>query len=264
MVPIKTTLSNPKNYGSRRSVANIKWIVIHYTANDGDKDENNGLYFQRNVVGASAHYFVDDDSITQSVPDYCVAYAVGGKKLNAAGKYHGKCTNMNSISIELCDTVKNGVIYPTDATITNALELTRMLMNKYNIDISHVIRHKDVTGKACPAYWGDDKKFQTEFLSKLIFDYKNYNGLNYSFVFNPMYYANTYSDLKAAFGYDEGRLFEHFINYGMKERRRGSATFDVKVYMNKYEDLRKAFGDNYPKYYLHYLTFGISEGRMAV
>ena len=32
----KTLFANPKNYGGKRSLSSIKYIVIHYTANDGD------------------------------------------------------------------------------------------------------------------------------------------------------------------------------------------------------------------------------------
>ena len=113
---------------------------------------------------ASAHYFVDSDSITQSVPDNYVAWSVGGAKYKGAGgRLHNKCTNNNSISIELCDDVKNGVVYPSAKTIQNALELTALLMKKYNIPKENVIRHYDVTGKHCPAYWVDDKKWKSEF-----------------------------------------------------------------------------------------------------
>lgn len=173
---LKTNLANKSNYGSSRSTSKIKYIVIHYTANDGDTDENNGKYFKNNVVKASAHYFVDSDSITQSVPDNYVAYSVGGNKYSncsttGGGKYYGKCTNSNSISIELCDDVKNGVIYPSVKTIANALELTEYLMNKYSIPKTNVIRHFDVTGKLCPAYWSgtSDKnnKWKTEFFDKI-------------------------------------------------------------------------------------------------
>lgn len=173
---IKTNLANRNNYGAARDLSKIKYIVIHYTGNDGDTDESNARYFKNNVVQSSANYFVDDDSITQSVPDNYVAWAVGGKKYASASqtggaKYYGICTNTNSISIELCDDVRNGVIYPSAKTIQNALELTKTLMKKYNVPASNVIRHFDVTGKICPGYWAGtsekDAKWKTEFWNKL-------------------------------------------------------------------------------------------------
>ena len=168
MVPIKTNIANKGNYGGSRSLSAIKYIVIHYTANDGDTDEANGNYFKNNIVQASAHYFVDDDSITQSVPDNYIAWHCGGGSQGNGGKTHlGKCFNSNSIGIEICDDVKNGVVYPSAKTIQNALELTEFLMKKYGIKKEHIIRHYDVTGKLCPAYWVDNAKWKKEFWNKI-------------------------------------------------------------------------------------------------
>ncbi len=173
---LRKNLANKKNYGGSRKTSAIKYIVIHYTANDGDTDEGNGNYFHNNVVKASAHYFVDSDSVTQSVPDDHVAWSVGGSKYSnckatGGGKYYGKCTNSNSISIELCDDKKDKKIYPSAATIKNALELARGLMKKYGIPDRNVIRHFDVNGKSCPAYWcgtdAKDRKWKAEFLDRL-------------------------------------------------------------------------------------------------
>ena len=158
---IKQKRANKKNYGGTRTQA-IRYIVIHYTGNDGDTDENNGKCFANNVTGTSAHYFADDDSITQTVPDNHVAWHCGGKSYK-----HKSCRNANSIGIEICDDVKNGKIYPSDQTIQNVLDLTEMLMKKYNIPKENVIRHYDVTGKLCPAYWVDDQKWKNAFWNKL-------------------------------------------------------------------------------------------------
>lgn len=176
MVEIKTNLANMANYGSVRSFATIEYIVIHYTGVDGDSDESETKYFANNVVKTSAHYFVDEDSITQSVPDNYIAWSVGGKKYascttTGGGKFYQKCNNTKSISIELCDDAKNGKLQPSAKTIENAVELTKMLMKKYGIAPDHVIRHFDVTGKLCPAYWcgtpAKDKLWQTEFWNKI-------------------------------------------------------------------------------------------------
>lgn len=167
-VPLKTNLANKSNYGGTRSTSNIKYIVIHYTANDGDTDESNAKYFKNRVVKSSAHYFVDDDSITQSVPDNYVAWHCGGKKMNTnGGTYYKKCTNNNSIGIEICDDVKNGTIYPSAKTIQNVLDLVEYLMYKYSIPKENVIRHYDVTGKNCPAYWVNNTKWKSEFWNKI-------------------------------------------------------------------------------------------------
>ena len=42
-----------------------------------------------------------------------------------------------------------------------------MLMKKYNVSADRVIRHFDVNGKPCPAYWVDSAKWEAEFWGKL-------------------------------------------------------------------------------------------------
>ena len=154
----KTNLAHRSNYGNKRSTSSIKYIVLHYTANDGDSDENNGKYFKGANRHASAHIFVDDDSCTQSVPDGYVAWSVGGKKYsNTNGaKFYGKATNSNTLNIEMCDTDRNGRYEATAKTQENTIEIVREKMAKYNIPIERVIRHYDVTGKLCPAYFVDE------------------------------------------------------------------------------------------------------------
>lgn len=144
MVPIKTQLAHRSNYGGKRT-AKVEWIVMHYTANDGDSDESNARYFQQalNPV-ASAHYFVDDDSITRSVPDDYVAYHCG-----AVTYKHPTCRNANSIGVEMCDAKRDGKVMATEKTIANAAELVYSLCKQYKIPYDHIIRHYDVTGKQC-------------------------------------------------------------------------------------------------------------------
>ena len=157
-------LANRINYGSKRNTKNIKWLPIHYTANDGDSAKGNGNYFKNNKPKASAHYFVDDDVIVNSVPDDYIAYAVGGKKYNNnGGKYYGVCTNTNSLSIELCDTKRNGKSDLSSETRKNAIELARHLCKKYKIDKNHIIMHYQVNGKLCPKYFVEDTKAWKKF-----------------------------------------------------------------------------------------------------
>ena len=172
MLKISIATAAKGNFGNMRSASVIKYIVIHYTANDGDTAAANANYFKNKIVEASAHYFVDDKSIFQSVPDNFVAWSVGGKKYSSCattggGKWHGKCTNNNSISVELCDTVKNGKNDFTEATMTNAAELVRSLMKKYNVTIENVIRHFDVVGKICPKPFVEDEKAWVNFKGRL-------------------------------------------------------------------------------------------------
>lgn len=171
---INRRIANKKNYGGKRGTSDIKYLVYHYTGNDGDSDENNAKYFENNIVQASAHYFVDDDSVTQSVLDDYVAWSVGGKKYpnTKGGTLYGKCTNKNSLSIELCDSVRNGKYDFTENTLKLAAELGREKMRQYNIPIDRVIRHYDVVGKICPKPFVDDEKAWQEFKKRLDSNYK--------------------------------------------------------------------------------------------
>ena len=132
-VNIRKYPANSGNVGGKRTASGIRYIVIHYTGNDGDQAANNAAYFQNNIVQASAHYFVDDTTVWRSVPDLKVAWAVGGKKYANAdktggGTMYGMITNTNSISIEMCDTIRNGTCQAGEATLANAAALGRELM----------------------------------------------------------------------------------------------------------------------------------------
>ena len=161
---------NSENYKKGRT-SQIKYIVIHYTANNGDTAKNNVDYYSSAVVKASAHYFVDEyDTVYQSVLDADTAWAVG------ASKYvHPYCRNANSISIEMCSRNRNGSgrsatdngWYFKDETVNNAIALTKELMAKYNIPIENVIRHYDVTGKICPAPYANDVSKWNDFKRRL-------------------------------------------------------------------------------------------------
>jgi N-acetylmuramoyl-L-alanine amidase CwlA len=160
---MKTVLANKSNYGNPRNSSDIKFIVIHYTGNDCDTDSANVKYFQSPNRGASAHYFVDDDSITQSVPDNYIAWHCG----TSGTYYHKICRNANSIGVEMCDTIKDGTHNLSKKTRANVIELIRTLMDKYNIPIQNVVRHYDVTHKLCPAYFVNDSDAWTAFKNEI-------------------------------------------------------------------------------------------------
>lgn len=175
----KTLIAKRRNYGSKRSTSIIKYLVYHYTGNDGDTDEANAKYFHNKVVKASAHRFVDDDSVTISVPDNYTAYHCGGGLQGKNGhKFFKICTNTNSMGIEMCDTIRNGKYEVSAKTRANAIALGKELVKKYGIKKENVIRHYDVTGKNCPAYFVKDeeawKKFRDEIFEEEKKEFKKY------------------------------------------------------------------------------------------
>ena len=119
--------------------------------------------------------------------------------------------------------------------------------------------------------------------------------------FDAKQYLANYGDLQKAFGDDEAKARQHFIDYGIKEgrvdtagggtlktenrdrraknfkaktkalaakRREGflrgeeGATFDAKQYLANYADLQKAFGSDEEKARQHYRQYGAKEGRV--
>ncbi|WP_347563380.1 N-acetylmuramoyl-L-alanine amidase [Lactonifactor sp. BIOML-A4] len=156
----------------------IKYIVIHYVGAVGGAKAN-CQYFAGGDRGASAHYFIDyNGDIWQSVEDANIAWHCGTK----SGYKHPECRNANSIGIELCvrnkgsqtDTSKDW--YFEDATVWAAAELTKHLMQKYNVPADHVLRHYDVTGKICPNpyVYNTTKHTWTEFKSLISSAGRNY------------------------------------------------------------------------------------------
>ena len=89
------------------------------------------------------------------------------------------------------------------------------------------------------------------------------DGVDYSAVYDYDYYVTRYPDIAAVYKGDETRTLWHFVNFGMKEARRGNETFDINSYRNQYQDLRVAYGTNYQRYYMHYVNFGSKENRVA-
>ena len=143
---------DPSNYRAGRTQP-VRYIVMHYTANNGDTARNNCDYYHRvGGLQASAHYFVDEHGAMQSVLECDTAWHCG-----ARAYWHPECRNGNSIGIEMCSRKRaDGSYYILPETVANAAALAREIMQRYGIDTDHVLRHYDVTGKRCPMPWVDD------------------------------------------------------------------------------------------------------------
>ena len=95
-------------------------------------------------------------------------------------------------------------------------------------------------------------------------------GVDYSAVFDPEYYLENNDDVRSAYTettyggvtmLDDSAVLRHFLNFGMREGRRGNEAFDVYGYKTRYLDLRQAYRNDLKAYYNHYLRYGIKEGR---
>lgn len=149
---MKFIACNSDNYRSGRTQP-VRYIVMHYTAGNGDTAKNNCDYYHRvGGLQASAHYFCDEHGVMQSVHEDDTAWHCG-----ARAYWHPECRNANSIGIEMCSRKRaDGSYYIKPETVANAAALAREIMQRYGIDTDHVLRHYDVTGKRCPMPWVDD------------------------------------------------------------------------------------------------------------
>ena len=156
---------SPSNYTKGRTQP-IKYLVIHYVGATGGA-EGNCLYYGRESVGASAHYFVGHAprcEVWQSVEERDTAWHCGITK----GYKHPECRNANSIGIEICcHQDKVGKWYFDPETVDATVELARDIMARYGINTDHVVRHYDVTGKICPAPYVNDLAAWEAFQARL-------------------------------------------------------------------------------------------------
>ena len=88
-----------------------------------------------------------------------------------------------------------------------------------------------------------------EDVADLIFDYK--------------FYADSYPDIKAVYGYNETALKNHWLTTGISEGRQGSAVFSPKYYVYNNKDIMNAFGLDYKAAYNHFITTGYAELRAS-
>ena len=149
---IKTPKAKSISYGSKRDKRSIKYIVIHYTGGTKDTAKNEAVFFAyNNKRSAGAHFFVDrNGNIQKSIDMNRTAWSVGGHfpPIAGGGKYYKKCTNSNSVSIELCAIADK---LPSDKQIAATKWLIHSYIQKYCPNAKTIIRHFDVNNKECPA-----------------------------------------------------------------------------------------------------------------
>lgn len=255
MLPIQRKIS-PYNHSG---VNNIQYIVIHYTGNRGDTAKNNADYFYGGDRQASAHYFVDDNSIWQVVEESRGAWHVG----DGGGKYG--ITNHNSIGIEQC-CMANGEI--SETTENNCIELVKYLMKKYNIDINHIVRHYDASRKICPNWSADNWARWWSFRDKIKNDKLEEQELlvNLKDYFVDEYYKENNPDVVAVYGTSNEGLYRHYIDYGKKEGRKPNAypeDWNEAYYLINNPDVLANVntGTAFTSGLHHYIIIGYKEGR---
>lgn len=127
---------------------------MHYTSDIGATAENlaafyrnvaNGVFKSNPTSWTSRQYVVGlDGKIIHIIPDNEISYAASGQ-------------NNNTIHIEVCYKQESGCF--EEKSIAALGELVRKLMSDYNITADKVLRHYDLTGKYCPAYYVDSSRW---------------------------------------------------------------------------------------------------------
>ncbi len=140
-------------------LAEINGIVVHYVGNPGTTAGQNRNYFEglkdqtgSNRIFVSSNFIIGlDGEILQCVPIDEMAYASNAR-------------NSDTISIECCHPGKDGKF--TEETYASLVRLTAWLCRELDLKPKDVIRHYDVTEKACPKYFVDHpdqwKEFQKD------------------------------------------------------------------------------------------------------
>ena len=168
--------------------SNPRWIVVHYTACVNVSAQSMCKAMRKNM-DASSHFYIDEKDICMAVPLEYIAWHVGNGKCkqpsaknlsleelanykvndwryDIAAKNHIEWQSKNddflgnsqSIGVDLCckkvstktKKATDKDWYFEDLCVDNTAKTVAYLCKKYNIDLNHVIRHCDATGKLCP------------------------------------------------------------------------------------------------------------------
>lgn len=129
-------------------LSEINGIVVHYVGNPGTTAKQNRNYFEglknqtgSNRISVSSNFIIGmDGEIIQCVPIDEMAYASNTR-------------NSDTVSIECCHPEQDGRF--TEETYASLVRLTAWLCRELHLKPKDVIRHYDVTEKACPKYFVD-------------------------------------------------------------------------------------------------------------
>lgn len=113
-----------------------KGIVLHETGTLNATADNEFNYFNNNSVSASAHFFIDNISIINTVPISEIAW------------HAGKTANHNYLSVELChfnDSAKFSVIYQKAVWLFANLFINKLGITTITKD--NLMSHAEVSAK---------------------------------------------------------------------------------------------------------------------
>ena len=154
---VDVRLLTPNEYSRPElPLVEVKGVVVHYVANPCSTALENRDYFESlknqkgsNATSVSSHFVIGlEGEVIQCIPLNEVAYASNNR-------------NSDTISIECSHPDTTGKFY--DSTYTSLVNLCAYLCREFELEAEDVIRHYDVTGKACPKYFVDHEDKWVQF-----------------------------------------------------------------------------------------------------
>ncbi|MBP5289541.1 MAG: N-acetylmuramoyl-L-alanine amidase [Clostridia bacterium] len=114
-------------------------IVIHYVGNPGTTARQNRNWYADPESEVSSHFIIG----LKGEVLLCVPLDEKSSASNHA--------NATTLSVEVCHPDETGQF--TKASEDRLVELLAYLCRRYDLPVSGIIRHYDVTGKNCPKYY---------------------------------------------------------------------------------------------------------------
>ena len=257
---------SPGNYGLRDH--KIDTITIHHMAGNLSVETCGQLFHKKK---GNSNYGIGSDG----------RIALYVEEKNGAWTSSNKTNDMRAITIEVANN-SGAPNWTISAQALNSLlllcadicrrnDIKALVWSPNKSDrINHrngcnMTMHKDFAATACPGPFIESIEGLIAIAVNQLLTQSPYtlNGYDYAPVFDPVYYAGRYPDLRAAFGDDANQLWQHFVAFGMMEFRQASDEFDPVYYKSMYADLQQAYGSDNPMYYFHYVAAGKAEGRQV-
>ena len=136
---IRNIFSPNYNKRKRRQANSIKFIIIHYTGMQSERESIQRLCNPRTKV--SSHYLINQKGkVSRFVQDWHVAWHAGK---SCWGRYRN--LNKNSIGVELVNRGhKFGYTNFKKKQLSNLIKLCRIFLKKYKIKKKNIIGHSDI------------------------------------------------------------------------------------------------------------------------
>ncbi len=117
----------------------VKDIVVHYVGNPNTTARANRDWYENPLSTVSSHFIVGLEGE--------VLLCVPLNEVSSASNWR----NNDTISIEVCHPDDSGVF--NEKTYASLVKLTAWLLEQTRLDVDHIIRHHDITGKECPRWF---------------------------------------------------------------------------------------------------------------